>query len=191
VNNSDNDWHGGAQIGYNWQSGCTVFGVQADWSWTNAHAESFHQDFPTPGQQTLNVDSHMRWFGTARARTGLVIDNVLLYVTGGAAFAHFNRDLTYFNGAATTQIFESSRSRIGFVVGAGTEWSFAPNWSFFSEFMYMGFEKDRQNFACSVAATCGGAAVGTPFRFEFNDSMWVSRIGLNYRFSYGPVVAKY
>ncbi len=54
----------------------------------------------------------------------------------------------YFNGAATTQIFESSRSRIGFVVGAGTEWSFAPNWSFFSEFMYMGLEKDNQNFAC-------------------------------------------
>lgn len=43
----------------------------------------------------------------------------------------------------------------------------------------------------SLLPTCGGAAVGTPFRFEFNDSMWVSRIGLNYRFGGPAVVAKY
>ncbi len=34
----------------------------------------------------------MKWFGTARVRTGIVVDNVLLYATGGLAYANFNRN---------------------------------------------------------------------------------------------------
>ena len=30
----------GAQAGYNWQSGCTVFGIESDWAWTGAKAST-------------------------------------------------------------------------------------------------------------------------------------------------------
>ena len=30
---SGTGWIGGVQGGYNWQSGCTLFGVEIDWSW--------------------------------------------------------------------------------------------------------------------------------------------------------------
>jgi hypothetical protein len=36
---NDDRWDGGVQIGYNWQSRCTVFGIEADWSWTNLRAK--------------------------------------------------------------------------------------------------------------------------------------------------------
>jgi outer membrane immunogenic protein len=187
VTNTDSAWHGGVQAGYNWQSGCTVFGVQADWSWTNAEADSFHQAFPVAGTNTEQLNSQLRWFGTARARTGIVVDNLLLYVTGGLAFARFERDYTFHNNGipGSTVVFETNRNRLGFVVGVGTEWSFAPNWSFVSEFLYMGFEKDEQTLNCSVAAFCGGLT-GAPFRFEFNDNVWATRIGVNYRFGGAP-----
>ena len=35
------------------------------------------------------------WFGAVRGRTGLVVDDLLLYVTGGVAYAKFY-NLTYF-----------------------------------------------------------------------------------------------
>lgn len=86
-----------------------------------------------------------------------------------------------------TQVFQHSRTPWGFVVGAGTEWSFAPNWSLVSEFLYMGFERNSQSFACGSVATCGGDPVGTQSRFDFTDSIWVARIGVNYRFAPGVV----
>jgi len=192
VTNTDNDWHAGVQAGYNWQSGCTVFGVQADWSWTDSEADSFHTTGPGVGANTVTFNSQLRWFGTARARTGIVVDNLLLYATGGLAFARFERDYTYFRPAgAVTAVFETDRTRLGFVVGVGTEWSFAPNWSFVSEVLYMGFEKDEQTFNCPSVAFCGGGSVGLPHRFEFTDTVWATRIGINYRFGGAPVVAKY
>ncbi|MGB7694274.1 MAG: hypothetical protein WBM12_15540, partial [Pseudolabrys sp.] len=91
------------------------------------------------------------WFGAVRGRTGLVVDDLLLYVTGGVAYAKFyNRPIS----PNATQVFQHSRTPWGFVVGAGTEWSFAPNWSLVSEFLYMGFERNSQSFACGSVATC-------------------------------------
>ena len=72
----------------------------------------------------------MRWFGTVRARTGVVVDNLLLYVTGGFAYARFNNVLTVFEDAPATAVaFANSRTRWGWTAGVGTEWAFAPNWS--------------------------------------------------------------
>ena len=170
-----------------------MFGVQADWSWTDSDAHSFLRDGPEALQQTLDVSSQLRWFGTARARTGIVVDSVLLYVTGGFAYAKFDRNLTYRDPGAIpvfTQIFSDSRTRFGFAVGAGTEWAINQNWSLASEFMYLGFEKDQQGHACSTLATCNGNPVGTVYRFEHSDSVWVSRIALNYRWG-GAVSARY
>jgi outer membrane immunogenic protein len=196
---SDNSWTAGVQTGYNWQFHCAVWGIQADWNWTNADASSDYSNnafLPFFGSN-LNVSSTEKWYGTLRTRSGLVVDNLLLYVTGGLAWARFDRDLTYtatspLFGFAATQSYDASRTRLGFAVGAGTEWALSQNWSINSEFLYMAFEKDDTSFACSTAATCGFFPVGAPFRYEFKDSEWVAKIGVNYRFSgYAPVVAKY
>ncbi len=192
--NTANSWHVGPQAGFNWQSGCAVFGVQVDWSWTNANAEALYFDVPNiPADGFATISSKMSWFGTARARTGIVVNDLMLYVTGGAAFAKFKgtHDLVG-NGPAPTVTVTFDSTRVGFVVGAGTEWSFAGNWSFVSEFLYMGFQKDNASLVCPSVATCGGFPVGSSFRYDFSDSAWVGRVGLNYRFGGGaPVVARY
>ena len=84
-----------------------------------------------------------------------------------------------------TELFSQKRWRWGGVVGVGTEWAINNNWSLKSEFLYMAFERDEVNFVSPVHNP------GVNQRFESQDSVWVSRIGLNYRFGGGPVMAKY
>jgi outer membrane immunogenic protein len=190
---NDNRWNAGVQVGYNWQSNCSLFGFEADWTWTNLRASGDFFDGDGGTQDSFTLESRVKWFGTVRARTGVVVDNVLIYATGGLAYARFNRDLTVFEDApATSATFSSSRTRWGWTAGVGTEWSFAPNWSLKSEFLYMRFQKDDPTF---TGTTINGINFGVPGRsyvFNQQEDIWVTRIGVNYRFGgYAPVAARY
>jgi outer membrane immunogenic protein len=191
-NASKSGWNGGVLAGYNWQtSRCTIFGVEADWSWTNTRAEKFHTATDGEDDYSLNVSSRMKSFGTVRARTGLVVDNLLLYVTGGVAWARFDREFTFFdsgNGPATeTEIFSVSHNRWGWTAGVGTEWAITPNVSLKSEVLYIGFTSKESTFTSVIINP------GVAYRFDSQDSAWVSRVGLNFRWGGppAPVMAKY
>jgi outer membrane immunogenic protein len=162
-----------------------TLGLQADWNWTNAKADNFYSVEPgiPRDSSTLSYSSRENWFGTLRTRSGIVVDNLLLYVIGGLAWANFDRNLTYtVVNPPNAQAFSSSNTRLGFVVGFGTEWAFSQNWSITSEVLYMGFKKDQQSFSCSIGV-CEVAETRVPYRYEFTDSQWVTRIGVNYRFN--------
>jgi outer membrane immunogenic protein len=79
----------GGLIGYNWQFGNMVAGLEADLSWTSARAEQNFTTavapfFPAAHQYKLELD----WLATIRARLGLLIASQwLAYVTGGVAIA--------------------------------------------------------------------------------------------------------
>ena len=100
-----------------------------------------------------------------------MVDSLLLYVTGGLAWADFNRNHTYFFEGIPgvvgpfSQTFNSSKTRLGFAVGAGTEWALNANWSVVSEILYMGFEKDNRSYACASASHVGSLMVSAQDRF--------------------------
>jgi len=183
---SDNGWTAGAQVGYNFQWHCVVWGVQADWNWTNVSvSNTFFDDPYYPDDGSFAYSSKEKWYGTLRTRSGIVVDNLLLYVTGGFAWAKFDRGLSFaYPDDDIYEAYSSSATKLGFVVGAGTEWSLNQNWSITSEFLYMGFEKDNQTFYSPEEETS--------VRYEFKDSQWVAKFGINYRFGgAAPVVARY
>lgn len=186
-------WNAGVQGGYNYQSGCTLFGVEADWSWSDVRASSFNQDgdqtAAVPLTDSVTLSSKMRWFGTVRARSGIIVDNVLLYATGGFAYANFDRAFAFFNdNGPPASVFTSNNTRWGWTAGVGTEWAFAPNWSLKSEVLYMQFEKST---ITAIGNGTGIGNLGVPYGLESQDQVWVSRVGLNYRFGGPGVVAKY
>src|SRR5262245_1296620 len=77
----------GAQVGYNFQYHCMVFGAEADWSWANADVDSVaHPNFLGAPAAVGTVNGHLKSFTTLRTRAGIVIDQLLLYITGGAAW---------------------------------------------------------------------------------------------------------
>jgi iron complex outermembrane receptor protein len=96
-------WTGGAQLGFNWQSGPWVAGVEVDFQGGrqcgratafNCAGEScnpaiteFEIDAPVSGF----INHRLDWFGTLRGRVGATpTPESLLYVTGGLAVGRIN-----------------------------------------------------------------------------------------------------
>ena len=101
---------GGGQIGYNFQFGHFVFGVEGDFSGMNTGrtdvfrdtADSFFFLGSTSAftQLTTERDVETNWMGSGRGRLGWAQGPVLLYVTGGVAFAEVG--VSEYDRAATT-----------------------------------------------------------------------------------------
>jgi|SRR4051812_7012074 outer membrane immunogenic protein len=105
----------GGQIGYNWQNGQLVFGVETDMQWSNADDVVGVQKFSNS------------WFGTARGRVGYAMNNVLAYGTGG---------LAYGNLELSTAGLSESKAHIGWTLGVGAEVGLTPNWTARVEYLY-------------------------------------------------------
>jgi outer membrane immunogenic protein len=180
---TESGWLAGVQGGYNWQKGCTVFGFEADWSWTNVEWGSFNTDGqPGAALDRLIVTSDIHSFGTIRTRAGVVVDSLMLYATGGVGWARMNSSWTVINnigGAFVSETLGASDTRWGWAAGVGTEWAITSNISLKSEALYLKFD-DHDSAANSGFAVLNGSPPSK--RFEEQDALWVARIGLNFRF---------
>jgi outer membrane immunogenic protein len=137
---------GGGQIGCDYQWNAWVVGIRNMLDATSLSGSTTFSMIPFTG----TVDSRTRWFDTLTARGGyLVTQNILLYAQGGAAWT--NTDLTFFNGGA--QVGSSSNDHTGWTAGAGVEWGFAPHWSAFAEYNFMGFGTQTTTFT-GCGSTC-------------------------------------
>jgi outer membrane immunogenic protein len=164
----------GGQIGYRWQMSSWVFGfdLQGDW----ADLKGSNVSILTPA----NVNrSHIDDFGLFTGQVGYAWNTALLYFKGGAAVvADRNEVLT--NGAVLATA--SGDNRWGGTVGAGIEFSFAPNWSAAIEYNHL-FIPNNNTQMITPAGT-----LLTTDRVH-GDADLVS-VRVNYRWG-GPVVAKY
>src|SRR4051812_34370332 len=70
----------GGQIGYRWQSGTWVFGVEAQGDWADLKGSNTSLLFPAFYNQS-RIDA----FGLFTGQVGYAANNVLFYVKGGAA----------------------------------------------------------------------------------------------------------
>jgi outer membrane immunogenic protein len=159
---------GGGQIGCDYQTGPWVVGLRNMFDATSLNGSRTFSTIPLSG----TVHSRTNWFDTLTARAGyLVQPTVLLYAQGGAAWT--NTDITVFNGAGA-QVGEFSNDRTGWTAGAGVEWMFAPRWSVFAEYNFMGFGTQSAAFS-----GCGGTCV-------LNAKADIQNVlaGVNYKFNF-------
>ena len=127
----------GGQIGYNFQSGMIVFGIEADGQWAN-----INEAYSAFG---LTFNDKISHFFTVRGRLGVAAQNVLFYGTGGWAYVGAKSSVT--DGLTT---FEVSASRSGWTAGGELEFGFG-NWSAKAEYLYIQtFDKDETVFAIPV-----------------------------------------
>jgi outer membrane immunogenic protein len=117
-------------------------------------------------------------------------DHWLFYGTGGLAYgnAKFSNvsvatvTLTSAQGVVTSNTlstgFSGSTTRVGWTVGGGIEKAFNRNWSVKAEYLYV--DLGGYTFAPNTA-------FATDVRLRDH----IARIGINYKFDTGPVVAKY
>ena len=136
---------GGIQAGYNWQSGQFVFGAETDLQGSGADDTFGAYKFSNP------------WFGTARARAGYAMNNILLYATAG---------LAYGSGRVEFAGLSESHASFGWTAGAGIEVGFTPHWSAKAEYLFV----DLNDQAYVLTGTSTG--------IQSN----MLRFGVNYRF---------
>jgi opacity protein-like surface antigen len=143
----------GGQIGYNYQSGPVVFGIEADMSWDGS--DGTNTCFAVSGG-TVSSNCRVRpdLYATLTGRLGYAAGRALLYAKGGAAWTHGTVDMFFnqnnFGPGFTTAVFNSSSSvdATGWTVGGGIEYALTPAWSAKLEYDYLDF---------------GGRNVATPY----------------------------
>ena len=162
-----NKWggHAGGGIGYNWTTCSTVWGVELDGSWIFG-TKNFLPDNPNGGSAPGDgINTRVDALFTARVRSGVALDNLLLYVTGGFAAARFRTSWV----ATPTTVAEFRDWRWGWTAGVGTEWAWTPNVSLKFETLYVGFTDRDHDFTVGggyVQVRAQRLGVGLPHRPE-------------------------
>jgi len=156
---------GGGTLGYNWQAGQAVFGLEADAVWSDMN---FSQT-----SLGITLADKVQSFGSVTGRVGFAANAALFYVKGGYAWAD-----NQLSASALGVTFSESHMHSGWTIGGGLEYMFVPNWSGKIEYMYA----DYRNATYLAAFAPGGIGLGLTTN--------TVKAGVNYHFG-GPVVARY
>jgi outer membrane immunogenic protein len=186
---SDNDGVlGGAQIGYNWQTGMFVFGIEADIQAADMGGGSRGVALVTAGAAPAGftfarTGGGLDWFGTVRARAGIAFDRTLVYATGGWAFGGGDDNSCGGVFAAGVVGCGDDDTRSGWALGGGVEYAFTNNLTLGVEGLYVNLERGNNN-GLFVGTTAAGAAVFAPvaFRSSDDDDFGLVRAKLNWKF---------
>jgi outer membrane immunogenic protein len=202
-NSLDTDgWFGGLQAGYNLQHGSIVYGIEGDVSWGDISGDgTFISDDGNNGttDYTWHIKTEYDWLATLRGRVGFLIKpNLLIYGTGGVAWARTTSDETVtgfppqgFNPPQVTVLASAEEDHVGWVLGAGGEWLLHHGWSLKAEWQHIDFGDADTRFSGTAypgTAPCRGApAAGCQFAYNqdsFPGSLDLDtfRVGLNYKF---------
>ena len=147
----------GGTLGYNWQQGALVFGLEADAAWADITSST------TFGLVTGTAK--IQDWGTVRGRLGYAFGPTLLYATGGYAWAD-----TKISFSAPGASVSDSHVHSGWTVGAGVEYMFAPQWSLKGEYLYKSFGNENYTFTGLGTAGTGTFAIHS------------GQVGINYHF---------
>lgn len=188
---------GGGDVGYNWQLGRYVVGIEGDVAGANIHGSR------TCGAATgilagngvvtgfspffLTCTSDIDLTATLAARLGVTWERALIYVKAGGAWSSQDLTVTCIIGpnngnplnvrnclnqaGVLTNGSTASNDRFGLVAGWGTEFALTPNWSAKAEYNFMAFDRDTVRMSDGTTL--------------MSDKTWLNevKVGVNYRFS--------
>jgi outer membrane immunogenic protein len=172
-------WLGGGQVGFNYQVGQVVFGIEGQFSWVDADGESV---CPNPAARCrTELDSIV----TVAGRLGYAWGPALLYAKGGGAWVreeHFVR----FPANPVLDETTGSYTRSGWMVGIGLEYGFMPNLSAKLEYNFLSLDEEDLRFTRIQT----GAFVENA---RIEQELHLVKFGINYRFGWGaaPLLARY
>jgi outer membrane immunogenic protein len=170
----DNGGVVGITVGVNFQTGPFVAGAEGDWDYSAINTSTTATICNFSGTcQTGN-----NWLSTLRGRAGYALDRVLLYGTGGGAFANVQ---TTFNGVV------NSKLQAGWTAGLGIEWAFAENWTAKIEYLFVDLGSGSVSCstnACLLANGPGAPKLGPPIPISVSLTENLIRAGVNLKFNF-------
>lgn len=163
VNGPDADWDTdggvvGATLGYNFQTGPWVLGVEGDFDWADV---SGAVDCPNPA---FSCESELDWMATLRARAGFATGRFLFFGTGGLALAGMKVQTVF-----DDKHFGSTNTAAGWTAGVGAEVGLWDRWSTKLEWLYYDLGEDTYT-------------VDNDIKVRASQQGSLVRVGLNRRF---------
>ena len=177
---------GGVVVGYNFQNGSIVYGIEADIS-ALGHDESSSVTTHTGFNPILTTTTETRvdWLGTLRARIGmLTTPNTLAYLTGGLAFGNVDASTTIVIPAggcvanAYCSVGSASEVRFGWTIGGGLEHAFSRGWSLKAEYLYFNLGDVTYTGHSTAGFVSGLPTLDSRVSVDGH----IARVGLNYKF---------
>jgi outer membrane immunogenic protein len=192
----------GGQAGCNYQAANNfVIGVEGEafWSGMKGSYTALEENFPVgdPGQFS-RFESRNLWDADLAARFGYAWGRALLYGKAGVALGGFSYTEThddfptthscpgvafvngqFVNGQCSVGV---SKTQAGLLLGVGLEYGFTNNWTGKVEYDYIDYGTFNLPYPSAAAAIQS---------FSVHETKQIVKVGVNYRFNSGPVVAKY
>jgi outer membrane immunogenic protein len=143
----------GVQTGYNFTlGGPLVGGVSVDVAYNNGYASD---DSYTPD---------LMWSGSATARVGVDIYNVVPYLVGGVAFARASNTDRHNGGPGVTD----TQTHVGYTVGTGIEFPLAGNVSANVEVRHTDYGQKTYNLANQTYESLSDNSARVGLNYHFN-----------------------
>jgi outer membrane immunogenic protein len=158
-----NGFLGGGQVGYNYQvAPWLVFGVEGQFSAADISGS-------TPCLILLKCTTDVNWVASLAGRVGYTSDRTMLYAKAGVAWADSDYSASFLG---TGDALTASKTRTGFMIGAGVEHAFMHNWSAKLEYNYMDFGTKSIGFG--IDGDCC-------LPVDVTQKIHLIKFGLNYR----------
>ncbi len=181
----------GVYLGYRWQMGVWVVGVEGDINYKFNGETSKYQNSPPPwlAFEEFYGSAKQTWDGSARGRLGyLVSPTTLFYITGGAAIGEVKGNYSYlacdFIPGCVYGTGSFSDTRVGWTVGGGVEAVIAYGWKARVEYRYT----DLGDFSANIplynnygAGVCG-TSCGTNARIDLGPTNQRITFGIGFDF---------
>ena len=177
----------GGQVGYNWQVGRFVWGLEGDLQWSGQRGDACGGDTCT---QNFNTEvaaalfrHEIQWFTTARGRVGFANGGTLLYLTGGAAWAGVKDTASeQRDDAIATSIVRSVVG--GWAFGGGIEGQLSQAWTVKLEYLHLDLGGANSTARYAAATPLIGFDMVNSTHSRYTDN--IVRVGVNHRLLEGP-----
>ena len=140
----------GGTIGYNWQTGPAVFGLEGDIDWSNIRGSS------TCGAG-FSCETKNSWLATARGRVGYAFDRFMPFVTGGLAVGDIKNTVS--------GVGSSTATKAGWTVGAGLEAALTGPWTAKVEYLYADLGRGTSVLGADTKFNASIVRAGLNYRF--------------------------
>lgn len=169
-NNDPNGFIGSGTLGYNFQNGPVVYGIEGDLGWFDLSRRQVQPGSPG-GDTKSKLGSGL--YGDVTARLGYAWNQSLLYAKGGWAFYDGNARVDDdCNIAPCGGALNSSNRKDfmgGWTIGAGYEQMISPTMSWKIEYQHFDFGRETVAFQAA------------PFRWKNDLTADVVKVGLNWK----------
>jgi outer membrane immunogenic protein len=162
---------GGGQLGYNFQRGNIVFGIEADLGGMDLNASALNSKIVNV--IPFRTSTSGGFYGDVTGRLGYSFGSALLYAKGGFAFLEGDAKV---HVTDNPNIPETSASRFtGWTAGGGVEYALTPAWSVKAEYLHFDFGSERS--ATNINVECCS--------YDHHLTVETVKAGVNYHFVSG------